>query len=231
MTTKNSYIILSCDKHPLYHSLQKYAKKEHFSFYDIEKEELFHKEKKSSNLSIDCIFDFTLSIPEQKMGLLSHIDSEFDCPIVSDLSSSWGEMYFQKVHHLTGAVSTLFPSPTNKREAYFENEKTQFFITEVFQALDLTPFFVKEIEIGFTFPRILSMIINEAYFSLEDELANPEDIDQAMKYGVNYPLGPIEWSQEIGLSPILLLLDELYQATGDPRYRASKLLRLLAQNA
>jgi 3-hydroxybutyryl-CoA dehydrogenase len=225
----NKFIILSTENHPLYKQLKKICDQKGYRFYDVEKDELFEK-KQENQRECECLFDFTLTPTEQKMGLLSYLDFEFDCAIISDLSVYWGEVFFQKVKHLSGAVSTVFTSPTNTREAYVENELTKSYIENLYQSLELKALFINDLEIGFTFPRVISMIMNEAYFSLEDELASDEDIDRAMKYGVNYPLGPIEWSQEIGATAIVMLLDELYQVTGDSRYRVSKLLRLMASS-
>ena len=56
---------------------------------------------------------------------------------------------------------------------------------------------------GFISPRIVSMIINEAYFTLEENVSTKEEIDIAMKLGTNYPYGPFEWSKKIGLKKLL----------------------------
>jgi 3-hydroxybutyryl-CoA dehydrogenase len=63
--------------------------------------------------------------------------------------------------------------------------------------------------IGMITPRILSMIINEAYYALGENVSNREEIDTAMKTGTNYPLGPFEWAGKIGLKKIHNLLKEL----------------------
>ena len=62
---------------------------------------------------------------------------------------------------------------------------------------------------GFISPRIVSMIINEAYFALQENVSTKEEIDIAMKLGTNYPYGPFEWSKKIGLKNIVTLLTEL----------------------
>jgi 3-hydroxybutyryl-CoA dehydrogenase len=62
---------------------------------------------------------------------------------------------------------------------------------------------------GFISPRVVSMIINEAYYTLEENVSTKEEIDIAMKLGTNYPHGPFEWSKKIGLKKVAALLTEL----------------------
>jgi 3-hydroxybutyryl-CoA dehydrogenase len=78
---------------------------------------------------------------------------------------------------------------------------------------------------GLIFPRILSLIINESARSLDEGVARAEEIDVAMKLGVNYPIGPLRWGDQIGLDEVLAVLEGLQRETGDPRYRPSPLLR------
>ena len=75
---------------------------------------------------------------------------------------------------------------------------------------------------GFISPRIVSMIINEAYFTLEENVSTKEEIDIAMKLGTNYPYGPFDWSKKIGLKKIAGLLKEL--SITEKRYQPSSLL-------
>ena len=75
---------------------------------------------------------------------------------------------------------------------------------------------------GFISPRIVSMIINEAYFTLEENVSTKEEIDIAMKLGTNYPYGPFEWSKKIGLKNIAGLLTELFIT--EKRYQPAALL-------
>jgi 3-hydroxybutyryl-CoA dehydrogenase len=80
---------------------------------------------------------------------------------------------------------------------------------------------------GLIFPRILSLIINEAARSLEEGVAGAAEIDVAMRLGVNYPQGPLRWADQIGLNDVLAVLEGLESETGDDRYRPALLLKKL----
>jgi 3-hydroxybutyryl-CoA dehydrogenase len=75
---------------------------------------------------------------------------------------------------------------------------------------------------GFVTARVLSMIINEAYFTLDEGVSTKEEIDTAMKLGTNYPFGPFEWSRIISLRNIYSLLLKL--SVTHSRYTPSTLL-------
>lgn len=77
---------------------------------------------------------------------------------------------------------------------------------------------------GMVTPRVICMIINEAYFTLEEGTASREDIDLAMKLGTNYPWGPFEWAIRIGLPNVEKVLRAAEQDSGDERYRVCPLL-------
>ena len=75
---------------------------------------------------------------------------------------------------------------------------------------------------GMISPRIVAMIINEAYYTFGDKISTKEEIDIAMKLGTNYPQGPFEWSRKIGLKNIYELLSALNNT--DKSYDISRAL-------
>jgi 3-hydroxybutyryl-CoA dehydrogenase len=77
--------------------------------------------------------------------------------------------------------------------------------------------------------RVLATIVNEAASAVADGVATPSAVDTAMRLGTNYPSGPLEWGERIGLDHVLHTLDALNGVVPDGRYRAVPLLRQLAE--
>ncbi|EPG3958813.1 3-hydroxyacyl-CoA dehydrogenase [Klebsiella oxytoca] len=73
--------------------------------------------------------------------------------------------------------------------------------------------------------RTVAMLVNEALDALQKGVAGAEDIDTAMRLGVNYPRGPLAWGASLGWGRILRLLENLQQHYGEERYRPCSLLR------
>jgi 3-hydroxybutyryl-CoA dehydrogenase len=96
----------------------------------------------------------------------------------------------------------------------------------LFKSLGKETVWVKDAA-GLAFPRILSLIINEAARALEEGVASAEEIDVAMRLGVNYPQGPLRWADQIGVDEVLAVLEGLERETGDDRYRPAMLLKKL----
>lgn len=88
-----------------------------------------------------------------------------------------------------------------------------------------TPYLIVDDRIGLVTPRVISMIINEAFYTVQEGTASREDIDLAMKLGTNYPYGPFEWTKRIGIKHIYELLDAIYEDTRDERYKICPLLK------
>ncbi len=79
--------------------------------------------------------------------------------------------------------------------------------------------------IGMVTPRVIAMIINEAYYTVQEGTASRKDIDHGMKLGTNYPKGPFEWCQAIGVVRIYELLEAMYEDTKEERYKICPLLK------
>jgi len=79
--------------------------------------------------------------------------------------------------------------------------------------------------VGMVTPRIIFMIINEAYYTVQEGTASKEDIDLGMKLGTAYPKGPFQWCEETGIQHVYETLSALYDDTGDERYKICPLLK------
>ena len=76
--------------------------------------------------------------------------------------------------------------------------------------------------------RTVAMLCNEALDVVNKGIASVEDIDLAMRLGVNYPAGPLAWGNQLGWQHILTTLENLNHFYADTRYRPAPLLRQLA---
>jgi len=76
---------------------------------------------------------------------------------------------------------------------------------------------------GFITSRINAMIGNEAFYMLQEGIASAQDIDKALKLGLNHPMGPFELVDLVGLDTRLSILEYLHKSLGE-KYRPAPLL-------
>ena len=81
---------------------------------------------------------------------------------------------------------------------------------------------------GFITTRVNALIGNEAFAMLEAGIASAEDIDKALKLGLNHPMGPFELVDLVGLDVRLNILEYLHQTLGE-KYRPNRLLKQYVQ--
>ncbi|MBJ9986653.1 3-hydroxyacyl-CoA dehydrogenase [Acinetobacter sp. S40] len=78
---------------------------------------------------------------------------------------------------------------------------------------------------GFVAQRVLAMVINLGCDIAQQNIATVDDINAAVRLGLGYPYGPIEWGDVLGADKILLILNRISELTYDPRYRPSPWLQ------
>lgn len=103
-------------------------------------------------------------------------------------------------------------------------ESDRLVAEKAFSALDWQIKWV-ESRVGMVTPRIVCMIINEAYYTVQEGTATKEDINVGMKLGTAYPKGPFEWSEEMGIATVYHMLESIYDDTKDERYKVCPLLK------
>ncbi|MGL5870041.1 3-hydroxybutyryl-CoA dehydrogenase [Clostridium chrysemydis] len=186
------------------------------------------------NLAADC--DLVVEAAVENMKIKKEIFAELDriCKPETILASNTSSLSITEVASATNRVDKVIgmhffnPAPVMKLVEIIRGIATS---QETFDAVkDLSVAIGKEpVEVaeapGFVVNRILIPMINEATFILQEGIASVEDIDAAMKYGANHPMGPLALGDLIGLDVCLAIMDVLYSETGDSKYRASSLLR------
>ncbi|MBK8554062.1 MAG: hypothetical protein IPL53_24640 [Ignavibacteria bacterium] len=181
--------------------------------------------------TVDFIFELTNFNKEIKFNILNFIDEKNSKAVIisSSLCITALEQAVNSKHpeRITGAglyptfsevkgieitkTNLTSPETFDKVKKLFENVEK-----EVHEVVDRP---------GMVSLRIISMIINEAYLVLQEGTSNREDIDTAMKLGTNYPYGPIEWSERIGVELVYNILRSMFDEFGDDRYRITPLLK------
>ncbi len=88
---------------------------------------------------------------------------------------------------------------------------------------------VKKDSPGFIVNRILVPALNEAIFLIHEGVASPEDVDKAMKLGLNWPMGPFTLLDYVGLDTTLAIIDVFLKEFQDSKYRPCPLLKQMVR--
>ncbi|MEP2670963.1 MAG: 3-hydroxyacyl-CoA dehydrogenase family protein [Cyclobacteriaceae bacterium] len=185
-----------------------------------------HQEAESIFSKNDVIFDFIIDESPEQMEVYR------DHPGIVAFLNTTKISLLELVTAFGGAIQcTLFGFnglPTFVNRDVLEvallvgkNSKT---LGEVCDQLQ-TKYLMVDDRVGMVTPRVICMIINEAYFTFQEGTATKEDIDMGMKLGTNYPFGPFEWCDRIGIKHVYELLDAVYEDTKDERYKICPLMK------
>ena len=195
--------------------------------------EQFKEELLAGGITDDCKIDWATS--ETELSLYKQADTIIDLLFekngydVSHLKSLDKPVIINSVNKTIDEIGLPFirlnawPGflKRNVAEMVCNDEAKKASVEKIMSLLNRKTEWVPDIK-GFVAPRIVSMIINEAYFALEENVSTKEEIDIAMKLGTNYPYGPFEWAKRIGLKNVAGLLNELSQI--EKRYQPANLL-------
>lgn len=186
------------------------------------------------NLAADC--DLVVEAAIENMKIKKEIFAELDkiCKPETILASNTSSLSITEVASATSRPEKVIgmhffnPAPVMKLVEIIRgmatSQETFNSVKELSLAIGKDPVEVVEAP-GFVVNRILIPMINEASFILQEGIASVEDIDTAMKFGANHPMGPLALGDLIGLDVCLAIMDVLYNETGDTKYRASSTLR------
>jgi len=180
---------------------------------------------------VDIVFELTYYDREMKFRILNFIESKNpSCVIVSNslcITALEQASEISSPENLAGI--SLYPGFSSAKA--IEISSTKFTDAQKIESIkDLFTSGGKQILVspdkpGLIAMRIITLIINEAYLVLQEGTSNREDIDTAMKLGTNYPYGPIEWSEKLGIDLVYKIIESMFHEFGEDRYRITPLLK------
>ncbi len=109
------------------------------------------------------------------------------------------------------------------------SEETVTTVREVAKSLNKETVLCKKDSPGFIVNRILVPALNEAVFLVEEGVADPEEIDKAIKLGLNWPMGPLQLLDYVGLDTTLNITQVFMNEFQDSKYRPANLLRRMVR--
>lgn len=171
------------------------------------------------------------SVPEDfdiKVDALKTVIAKADHAQVVTNTSSLSLLELQKaVNYPLVGMHFFNPAPVMKLVEVVHTVKNSE--VEVEQIIDIaeqigkTPIVVKD-NPGIIVNRLLITMINEAVLQYEVGVASVKDIDIAMKLGANYPMGPLELADYIGIDVVLAIMKSIQEQTGSDKYKPSDML-------
>jgi 3-hydroxyacyl-CoA dehydrogenase len=108
------------------------------------------------------------------------------------------------------------------------SDETIDLVVDVTKKMEKDPVVVKKDCAGFIVNRILVPALNEAISLVWEGIADPEDIDKAIRLGLNWPMGPLKLVDYLGLDTTLSIAEVLRNDL-DPKYSPSPLLRQMVR--
>jgi len=160
------------------------------------------------------------------------------CPESVILASNTSTMSVSEIASATGhperVIGTHYfsPVPLMRLVEVVKGNKTSEEITsntmELCRKFGKTPIAVKDVP-GFIVNRYLCLMYNEAANMVNNGIAEPEDIDSALKLGCNWPMGVIEIMDMAGVDVVQNALEAMYAMTGEERYKPSPLFEKMVK--
>jgi len=168
---------------------------------------------------------------ELKLQIFEQLDNL--APKETILATNTSSISITKIARATGRADKVIgmhfmnPVPVMKLveviNGYTTSKETTDKIVELSKQLGKTPCVVNDYP-GFIANRILMPMINEAIYSLHEDVAGVEEIDTIMKLGMAHPMGPLQLADFIGLDVCLSILNVLHDGFGNAKYAPCPLL-------
>ncbi len=199
------------------------------------------KENTLANLSTYTSLDYSansdlvVEAATERIDLKLKIFSELDliCNANTILATNTSSISITKIASVTKRPEKIIgmhfmnPVPLMKLveviRGYATSNDTTNAIMDVCKKLDKSPVEVNDYP-GFVANRVLMPMLNEAIYSLYENVAGVEEIDTVMKLGMAHPMGPLQLADFIGLDVCLSILQVLHTGFGNPKYAPCPLL-------
>jgi 3-hydroxybutyryl-CoA dehydrogenase len=220
-------------------SLQRFVKKSEMT--EAQMKEVLSRihptlDLKEAVSNADLIIEAVTENPELKKKVLAEADSQAkpEAIIASNTSSisiseiasatkrpeKFAGMHFFNPPQLMKLIEIIRGAKTS--------DETLNTIVEVTKKMGKEPVVVKKDVAGFVVNRILIPALNEAVNLVNEDVATPEDIDKAIKLGLNWPMGPLTLLDYVGLDTTLAITEVMVKEI-DQKYQASPLLRQMVR--
>lgn len=139
----------------------------------------------------------------------------------------------QGLKHPMIGMHFFFPVPAMKLIEMVRGADTPQETVDFIRSLGEEKLGKKVIEVaeapGFVVNKLIVPLQNEAIHLLETGVASAADIDAAMVYALNHPIGPLTLADMTGLDVVLAIMETLHKETGDQKYRPALLLRKMVR--
>src|SRR5579875_1102070 len=201
-----------------------------------EKQDVLGRLIPSTDLSDAKDVDLVIEAAVENMEIKSKIFAQLDefAPTHTILASNTSSLPITEIAAVTKRPEKVIgmhfmnPVPIMKLVEIIRGLATS---DEVYQVIEEMTKTLKKVPVevndfpGFVSNRVLMPMINEAIYTLYEGVATKEAIDEAMKLGMNHPMGPLTLADFIGLDTCLYIMETLHEGFGDDKYRPCPLLR------
>ena len=199
----------------------------HSKFEDSEGMEFDKNDNRIIDFSaFDVVIDFLLDESPENLELYAEVEGL--TVFCNSVKSSLAEFSFYLDHRFKFKMIGFNGMPAfidrDLLEITLLNKNDGKVVEKVCSELG-TDFIIVDDRVGMVSPRVICMIINEAYFTMQEGTADKKSIDLAMTLGTNYPYGPFEWANRIGITNVYELLESIYEDTKDERYKICPALK------
>ncbi len=215
------------------------------------KKEVIDENKKQETISNITTFtnietgvedaDLVIEAASENIDIKMKIFKDLDtlCPEKTILATNTSSISITKISEVTNRQDQVIgmhfmnPVPIMKLVEVIKGKKTSKNTTETIMQLSKTlnkiPVEVNDAP-GFVANRILMPMINEAIFTLHQDVSGVLEIDTVMKLGMSHPMGPLHLADFIGLDVCLSILEVMYKDFNDEKYKPCSLLKDMVQN-